>query len=78
MMLLKIFLNYILPLRRLKSNISLNLKLDPKQFKSQLNDSIRDIRNIGHWGCGDLQLIIKENDDLTLAKDLIKKAYDEN
>ena len=61
-----------------QSNIRLNLKLDPEQFKSQLNDSLRDIRNIGHWGCGDLQLIIKENDDLTLAKDLIKKAYDEN
>lgn len=61
-----------------QSNIRLNLKLDPEQFKSQLNENLRDIRNIGHWGCGDLQLIIKENDDLTLAKDLIKKAYDEN
>ncbi len=61
-----------------QSNIRLNLKLDPEQFKSQLNDNLRDIRNIGHRGCGDLQLIIKENDDLTLAKDLIKKAYDEN
>lgn len=61
-----------------QSNIRLNLKLDPEQFKSQLNENLRDIRSIGHWGCGDLQLIIKENDDLTLAKDLIKKAYDEN
>lgn len=61
-----------------QSNIRLNLKLAPEQFKSQLNDNLRDIRNIGHWGCGDLQLIIKENDDLTLAKDFIKKAYDEN
>ena len=61
-----------------QSNIRLNLKLDPNQYKNQLNDSLRDIRNIGHWGCGDLQLIIKDTDDLTLAKDLIKKAYDEN
>ena len=61
-----------------QSNIRLNLKLDPDQYKNQLNDSLRDIRNIGHWGCGDLQLIIKDTDDLTLAKDLIKKAYDEN
>ena len=61
-----------------QSNIRLNLKLDPEQFKSQLSENLRDIRNIGHWGCGDIQLIIKENDDLTLAKDLIKKAYDEN
>lgn len=61
-----------------QSNIRLNLKLDPDQYKNQLNDSLRDIRNIGHWGCGDLQLIIKDTDNLTLAKDLIKKAYDEN
>ena len=61
-----------------QSNIRLNLKLDPEQFKSQLSENLRDIRNIGHWGCGDIQLIIKENDDLTLAKDLTKKAYDEN
>ncbi len=61
-----------------QSNIRLNLKLDPDQYKNQLNDSLRDIRNIGHWGCGDLQLIIKDTDDLTLAKDLIKQAYDEN
>ena len=61
-----------------QSNIRLNLKLNPEEFKSQFSDTLRDIRNIGHWGCGDLQLIIKENDDITLAKDLIKKAYDEN
>ena len=23
-----------------------------------LTETLRDVRNIGHWGCGDLQLIM--------------------
>lgn len=59
-----------------QTNIKLNLKLNPLNF--QLNDSLRDISNLGHWGCGDLQLIIKDTNCLKLAKELINQAYDEN
>ncbi len=59
-----------------KSNIRLNVRLNPDLFT--LNDTLRDVRNIGHWGCGDLQLIIKDESVIELAKDLIKKAYEEN
>ena len=59
-----------------QSNIKMNLKLNPDNY--QLTDTLRDIRNIGHWGTGDLQLIIRTDKDLELAKSLIRDAYDEN
>ena len=59
-----------------QSNIRLNLKLNPDSY--QLSDNLRDIRNIGHHGTGDLQLIIRTEKDLDLAKSLIQDAYDEN
>jgi len=59
-----------------QSKIILNVRLNPDSF--QLNEQLRDVRQIGHWGCGDLQLIIKNENDIELAKELIKKSYDEN
>ena len=59
-----------------QSNIKINLKLNPDNYR--LTDTLRDIRNIGHWGTGDLQLIIRSEKDLELAKSLIRDAYDEN
>ena len=59
-----------------QSNIRLNLKLEPKNFN--LSENLRDVSEIGHWGCGDLQFIIRSERDLPFAKELIQKAYDEN
>lgn len=59
-----------------QTKILLNVKLNPDNFS--LTESLRDVREIGHWGCGDLQLILKSEKDITLAKDLLQKAYDEN
>ena len=59
-----------------QTKIILNVKLNPDNFS--LTESLRDVREIGHWGCGDLQLILKSEKDITLAKDLLQKAYDEN
>lgn len=59
-----------------QTKILLNLKLSPDDFK--LGDELRDIRSIGHWGSGDLQLIITSDRQLNLAKDLIHRAYEEN
>jgi predicted transport protein len=38
----------------------------------------RDVRNIGHFGTGDLEITIGSDDDLERAKPLIIKSYDEN
>jgi predicted transport protein len=59
-----------------QSKILVNFKLLPENYS--LNEYLRDIRNIGHWGCGDLQIIIKSNKEIELAKSLLKDAYEEN
>ena len=59
-----------------QGKILLNCRLNPDDFK--LTDSLRDVRNIGHWCCGDLQLIMKSDKEMELAKQLLEKAYNEN
>lgn len=59
-----------------QSKVLVNFRLNPDDFK--LNDELRDVRTIGHWGCGDLQLIITSDSQLNIAKELIHKAYEEN
>ncbi len=59
-----------------QSNIRINFRLNPDKY--YLTNSLRDVRSIGHWGCGDLQLIIKSESEIELAKSLLQKAYDEN
>lgn len=39
---------------------------------------LRDIRNVGHWGTGDLEITIKSLDDLERAKPYILKSYEAN
>lgn len=59
-----------------QSNIRLNVKLNPENY--ELTEVLRDIRKIGHWGTGDLQLIIRSDNDIELAKTLLQNAYLEN
>lgn len=45
----------------------------------QLQDGFtRDVRKIGHWGTGDLEIRIRTDDDLERAKSLILKSYESN
>ena len=59
-----------------QSKILLNVRLNPDNFT--LTEKLRDVRDIGHWGCGDLELTIKGREDIELAKDLIKQSYEMN
>lgn len=59
-----------------QGKILANFKLNPKNY--QLTEILRDVSSIGHWGCGDLQLIIKSEKDIELAKQLFQNAYNEN
>ena len=38
----------------------------------------RDVRKIGHFGTGDLEITIRSDDDLERAKRLVVKSYEEN
>jgi predicted transport protein len=59
-----------------KKKITLYLKLDPGQFKPMPKNS-RDVSNIGHYGTGNFEYEIMANQDLSEAKELIKKAFEE-
>lgn len=56
--------------------IILFLKLNPDTVKLE-NGFTRDMRNIGHYGTGDLQITIKNAADFERAKPLLERAYNE-
>ena len=57
--------------------IVLFLKLNPDNIQLE-KGFIQDMRNIGHYGTGDLKVIIKNATDFERAKSIIEKAYNEN
>lgn len=50
------------------------MKLNPDTVELE-NGFTRDMRNIGHYGTGDLEVSIKTEDDFVKAKPLIERAY---
>lgn len=58
-------------------HVFLTLKLDPATVELQPGFS-RDVSKIGHWGTGDLEVILRTPADLERAKVLIERAYQEN
>jgi predicted transport protein len=53
----------------------LNINPDETDLKEGFT---RDVRNIGHYGTGNLEVRINSKDDIEKAKELIAKSYDEN
>ena len=56
-----------------KTRVLLYVKLDPK--KIDLPENARDATNIGHFGTGDLELSVRDSDDLELSKPFLEQAY---
>jgi predicted transport protein len=56
---------------KLYLNIKGNHLNDPKRL-------IRDVSNIGHWGTGNYEVILRESKDIGYVLSLIRQAYDEN
>ena len=61
----------------LKKKMILNLPLDVNSVIFEEGFS-RDVTNIGHWGCGSVELHIQNSADFEKAKPLIDRAYIEN
>jgi predicted transport protein len=57
-----------------QKRVLLYLKLNPKQMKS-LPSNARDVTTIGHYGTGDLELSIRNLEELESAKSIIVAAY---
>ena len=60
-----------------KKRLILNLPLDVSTVSFEEGFS-RDVTNIGHWGCGPVELYLQNSADFEKAKPLIDRAYDEN
>lgn len=58
-----------------KDALYLYLSLDPKSVAFEKGFS-RDVSHIGHWGTGDVELLIQSHEALDKAKPLIQKAYE--
>ena len=62
---------------RTRGILWLSLKLDPK--KVQLVEGfINDISGKGHWGTGDLEILLRTEADLEKVKPLIEQSYHNN
>lgn len=57
-----------------KQQIIVRMKLNPDTVELE-NGFTRDMRNIGHYGTGDLEVSIKTEEDFMKAKPLIERAY---
>jgi len=60
-----------------KNKLILHLRLDPDTVELK-EGFIEDERNKGHWGTGDLEVIIKTPEDFERCKPLIDRTYNEN
>ena len=62
---------------RVDPHLFLTVRLDPSKVAIEKGFT-RDVSNIGHWGTGDLEIIIRNAADLEKAKPLIERAYEAN
>ncbi|MDD4331297.1 MAG: DUF5655 domain-containing protein [Methanosarcinaceae archaeon] len=53
------------------------VKVDPDQVILE-EGFTKDMRNIGHFGTGDLEITISSDEDLKKAENLIRQSYDNN
>jgi len=58
-----------------KNNLLVYLHVDPAQV-DLVEGFTRDVREIGHWGTGNVEITMKTLADLDKAKPLLLKAYD--
>lgn len=60
-----------------KKKLVVNLPLDVNAVTFEEGFS-RDVTNLGHWGCGSVELHLQNGADLEKAKPLIDRAYNES
>jgi predicted transport protein len=58
-----------------KHNLLLYLNIDPDGV-AEVEGFIRDVREIGHWGTGHVEVTIRNPGDIEKAKPLIAQAYE--
>lgn len=58
-------------------SLRIYLNLNPDQIDTS-DERVSDVRNRGHWGTGDLEVVVRTIDDLELAKSLIELSFQKN
>lgn len=58
-----------------KDKLMLHLSLNPDNV-DLIDGFIRDVRTVGHWGTGDLEVWVRNSFDLERAQPLIKQAFE--
>lgn len=62
-----------------QKSILLFLRLNPDEFLDEQEKGLaRDVRNIGHWGTGDLEITLKSAEEFEQIKYLVAQSYIEN
>lgn len=61
-------------LQTYKKKLTLYLKLNPDEV-NPIPSQVRDVREIGHYGTGDLEVTINDLEDFEITKHLIYEAY---
>ena len=60
-----------------RDKLLLHIRLDPQTVIFEDGFS-RNVTGIGHWGTGDVEVSIKNSEDIDKVKTLIERAYEEN
>lgn len=60
-----------------QKSVALYLHLDPSKISLEAGFS-RDMRKCGHWGTGNLEVVLRSLSDFEKAKPLISQSYDPN
>ena len=55
--------------------LSVYVKVDPDSIELQ-EGFTRDVRNIGHFGTGELEITIDSDEDLQRAEPLLRRSYE--
>ena len=58
------------------ATIIVYLKVDPDTVRPLEEGFSRDVRKIGHYGTGDLEITIRTSEDLERTKPLLQKSYE--
>lgn len=74
---IKNFISILVLPQQKDERINLYLKVDPASIELQKGFS-QDVSNKGHWGTGNLELLIRTAEDFEKTKPLIKLSFENN
>ncbi len=64
-------------IHNLKRKLLIYVKVDPDTVELTSNDGfLRDVRKIGHFGTGDLEITVSSMEDLERAKPFLERSYE--